>query len=287
MIVSEEELAKREEEAKKKKMEEKRKEVGFVERNTNKDFNIVYRNKPSKPMTVSELFGLKTPKKEETSVTTKKQEKVEEVNTKPEQNEKEVKVEKIENEKELKLETKKEERTETRKVNKVEVNMGSPILMANQIPVVADTEQVINQPLEVNGQTYLITAVSMGNPHAIVYMDDLDSLDIGTLGPRFENHIAFPDRINTEFVKVIDRHTLQMRVWERGAGETLACGTGACAVAVASTLNGLVEEDTPVTVKLLGGDLQILWNRQEDLVYMTGPAVTVFEGEIDLSFLGR
>ena len=173
------------------------------------------------------------------------------------------------------------------KVNKVEVNMGSPILMANQIPVVADTEQVINQPLEVNGQTYLITAVSMGNPHAIVYMDDLDSLDIGTLGPRFENHIAFPDRINTEFVKVIDRHTLQMRVWERGAGETLACGTGACAVAVASTLNGLVEEDTPVTVKLLGGDLQILWNRQEDLVYMTGPAVTVFEGEIDLSFLGR
>ncbi|HJB16364.1 MAG TPA: diaminopimelate epimerase [Candidatus Blautia excrementipullorum] len=173
------------------------------------------------------------------------------------------------------------------KVNKVEVNMGSPILMANQIPVVADTEQVINQPLEVNGQTYLITAVSMGNPHAIVYMDDLDSLDIGTLGPRFENHIAFPDRINTEFVKVIDRHTLQMRVWERGAGETLACGTGACAVAVASTLNGLVEEDTPVTVKLLGGELQILWNRQEDLVYMTGPAVTVFEGEIDLSFLGR
>lgn len=171
------------------------------------------------------------------------------------------------------------------KVNKVEVNMGSPILMANQIPVVADTEQVINQPLEVHGQTYLITAVSMGNPHAIVYMDDLDSLDIGTLGPQFENHIAFPDRINTEFVKVIDRHTLQMRVWERGAGETLACGTGACAVAVASTLNGLVEEDTPVTVKLLGGDLQILWNRQEDLVYMTGPAVTVFEGEIDLSFL--
>ena len=173
------------------------------------------------------------------------------------------------------------------KVNKVEVNMGSPILMANQIPVVADTEQVINQPLEVNGQTYLITAVSMGNPHAIVYMDDLDSLDIGTLGPRFENHIAFPDRINTEFVKVIDRHTLQMRVWERGAGETLACGTGACAVAVASTLNGMVDEDKPVTVKLLGGDLQILWNRQEDLVYMTGPAVTVFEGEIDLSFLGR
>lgn len=120
----------------------------------------------------------------------------------------------------------------------------------------------------------------MGNPHAIVYMDDLKDLDIEKIGPKFENHIAFPDRINTEFVKVIDRHTLQMRVWERGSGETLACGTGACAVAVASTLNGLVDEDKPVTVKLLGGDLQILWNRQENLVYMTGPATTVFDGEI-------
>lgn len=171
------------------------------------------------------------------------------------------------------------------KVSTVEVNMGSPVLMANQIPVVSDTEQVIDQPLEVNGKTYRITAVSMGNPHAIVYMDDLENLDISTLGPQFENHLAFPDRINTEFVKVIDRHTLQMRVWERGSGETLACGTGACAVAVASVLNGLVDGDRPVTVKLLGGDLQIFWNRQEDLVYMTGPAVTVFEGEIDLSFL--
>ena len=171
------------------------------------------------------------------------------------------------------------------KVSTVEVNMGSPVLMANQIPVVSDTEQVIDQPLEVNGKTYHITAVSMGNPHAIVYMDDLENLDISTLGPQFENHLAFPDRINTEFVKVINRRTLQMRVWERGSGETLACGTGACAVAVASVLNGLVDEDCPVTVKLLGGDLQIFWNRQEDLVYMTGPAVTVFEGEIDLSFL--
>ncbi len=174
-----------------------------------------------------------------------------------------------------------------RKVSTVEVNMGSPVLLANQIPVVSDTEQVIDHPLDVNGKTYRITAVSMGNPHAIVYMDDLENLDINTLGPQFENHLAFPDRINTEFVKVIDRHTLQMRVWERGSGETLACGTGACAVAVASVLNGLVDEDRPVTVKLLGGDLQIFWNRQEDLVYMTGPAVTVFEGEIDLSFLGN
>ena len=146
-------------------------------------------------------------------------------------------------------------------------------------------EQVINAPLDVDGTTYRITGVSMGNPHAIVYMDDIDNLEIEKIGPKFENHIDFPDRINTEFVKVIDRHTLQMRVWERGSGETLACGTGACAVAVASTLNGLVDEGEPVTVKLLGGDLQILWNPQENLVYMTGPATTVFDGEIDLSFL--
>ena len=143
-------------------------------------------------------------------------------------------------------------------------------------------EVSLDEPLNVDGTTYHITAVSMGNPHAIVYMDDLKDLDIEKIGPKFENHIAFPDRINTEFVKVIDRHTLQMRVWERGSGETLACGTGACAVAVASTLNGLVDEDQPVTVKLLGGDLQILWNRQENLVYMTGPATTVFDGEIFL-----
>lgn len=169
------------------------------------------------------------------------------------------------------------------KVSSVKVNMGSPILTAKMVPVVSDKEQVINQPLDVNGTVWNITAVSMGNPHAVTYMEDVNSLDIEKVGPMFENHINFPDRINTEFVKVIDRRTLQMRVWERGSGETLACGTGACAVAVASTLNGLVDEDVPITVKLLGGDLQILWNRQENLVYMTGPATTVFEGEIDLS----
>jgi len=173
------------------------------------------------------------------------------------------------------------------KVSSVKVNMGSPILNAKTIPVVSEKERVIDDPLDVNGTIYRITAVSMGNPHAVVYMDDLTNLDIAKTGPLFENHIHFPDRINTEFVKVIDRRTLQMRVWERGSGETLACGTGACAVAVASTLNGLVDEDVPVTVKLLGGDLQILWNRQENLVYMTGPATTVFEGEIDLSFLEK
>jgi diaminopimelate epimerase len=173
------------------------------------------------------------------------------------------------------------------KVSSVKVNMGSPILQAAQIPVVAQTEEVIDVPIEVDGIIYHFTGVSMGNPHAIVYMDDVDNLEIEMIGPSFENHIVFPDRVNTEFVKVIDRHTLQMRVWERGSGETLACGTGACAVAVASVLNGYVDGDSPVTVKLLGGDLQIMWNRHENLVYMTGPATTVFDGEIDLSFLGE
>ena len=145
------------------------------------------------------------------------------------------------------------------KVSMVRVNMGAPILQASLIPVVSTTEAVVNAPIEVNGTTYHFTAVSMGNPHAIVYMDDVDNLEIEKIGPAFESHVNFPDRVNTEFVKVIDRHTLQMRVWERGSGETLACGTGACAVAVASILNGLVDRDTPVTVKLLGGDLNIFW----------------------------
>ena len=171
------------------------------------------------------------------------------------------------------------------KVSQVKVNMGAPILTASQIPVVSEKEEVINEPLEVNGETYYITAVSMGNPHAIVYMTDVDHLDIEKIGPSFENHVAFPDRVNTEFVEVLDEHTVKMRVWERGSGETLACGTGACAVAVASILNERADSDKPVTVKLLGGDLEIYWNRQENLVYMTGPATTVFDGEIDLSFL--
>ena len=171
------------------------------------------------------------------------------------------------------------------KVALVRVNMGSPVLTASQIPVVSSTEEMINAPLKVNGETYYITAVSMGNPHAIVYMTDVDHLELGEIGPYFENHMAFPDRVNTEFVEVLDDHTLKMRVWERGSGETLACGTGACAVAVASILNGHVDGEKPVTVKLLGGDLEIFWDRQENLVYMTGPAATVFDGEIDLSFL--
>lgn len=149
------------------------------------------------------------------------------------------------------------------KVSTVKVNMGSPILSPKEIPFVSEKEQVINEPLEIDGEIFHITAISMGNPHGIVFMDDIDNLEIEKIGPKFENHIAFPDRVNTEFVKVLDRHTVQMRVWERGSGETLACGTGACAVAVASILNGHVDGDSPVTVRLLGGNLEIFWNRQE------------------------
>ena len=169
---------------------------------------------------------------------------------------------------------------ENGKVSLVRVNMGSPILEASKIPVVSDQSQAVNQPIKVNGHTYYFTGVSMGNPHAVVYLDDVDNLDIEKIGPAFEKHPVFPDRVNTEFVKVIDRKTLKMRVWERGSGETLACGTGACAVAVSSILNNLTGEE--VTVELLGGDLKIHWDRLENLVYMTGPATTVFDGEITL-----
>jgi diaminopimelate epimerase len=173
------------------------------------------------------------------------------------------------------------------KVAFVKVNMGAPILKASEIPTTADTEQVIAAPLTVDGKTWSITAVSMGNPHAITFVDEVADLDLPKIGPSFEFHPFFPDRVNTEFVKVIDRHTVEMRVWERGSGETMACGTGACAVAVASILNDKVDGDAPVTIKLLGGDLEIFWDRDANLVYMTGPATTVFDGEIDVSEIDR
>ena len=166
------------------------------------------------------------------------------------------------------------------KVDTVKVNMGSPILKASEIPVVSEKEQVVSEPVEVDGKEWKITCVSMGNPHAITYVDDVKNLDLEKIGPKFENHEIFPDRVNTEFVRVIDRKTVEMRVWERGAGETLACGPGACAVVVSSVLNELTEEE--VTVKLLGGDLKIRWDREENLVYMTGSATTVFDGEIQV-----
>ncbi len=166
------------------------------------------------------------------------------------------------------------------KVKLVKVDMGNPELVPANIPIVADGDRVIDEPINVNGTEYRMTGVSMGNPHAVVYVEDVKGLDIETIGPAFENHERFPNRVNTEFVKVLDRNTVEMRVWERGSGETMACGTGACAVAVACILNGLTEDK--VTVKLLGGDLQIEWDKEADKVYMTGPAEVSFDGEINL-----
>lgn len=166
---------------------------------------------------------------------------------------------------------------ENGKVSSVKVNMGAPILDPAEVPVKLEGESVIDRAITVDDAEYKITCVSMGNPHCITYMDEVMNLPIEQIGPKFENNPIFPDRVNTEFVKVIDRDTLQMRVWERGSGETMACGTGACAVGVASMLNGLCNDI--VTVKLLGGDLQIEWNREENVVYMTGSATTVFTGE--------
>ena len=169
---------------------------------------------------------------------------------------------------------------ENGKATLIKVNMGEPILEAKQVPVVSDSEEVIDEPIYISevDATYNMTCVSMGNPHAVVFMDDVENLAIEKIGPYFENHVRFPNRTNTEFVKVLDRNNVQMRVWERGTGETLACGTGCCATAVACILNGHTEEE--VTVHVLGGKIKIFWDRESNLVYMTGPAETVFEGEI-------
>ncbi|MGN0345136.1 MAG: diaminopimelate epimerase [Lachnospiraceae bacterium] len=188
------------------------------------------------------------------------------------------------------------------KVEEVRVNMGAPILEPTEIPVLmsgnepgagtlADgaalqggkpAEPIVAQPLTVAGKEYKVTCVSMGNPHCVIFMDeDVRALDLTKIGPDFENHKVFPKRTNTEFVNVIDETHLRMRVWERGSGETLACGTGTCATVIASVLNGLTKDE--VTVELLGGSLRIKWDREADLVYMTGPATVVFDGEIDIS----
>ncbi len=169
---------------------------------------------------------------------------------------------------------------EAGKVSTVRVNMGTPILKAAEIPVVSDTDEVIAQRMEVEDKIYEMTCVSMGNPHAVVFVDDVEHFPLEKIGPYFENHLRFPKRINTEFIKVLDEETIQMRVWERGTGETLACGTGACAAVVACVLNHLTKNN--VTVKLLGGNLQIQWDPETNQVFMTGPATTVFEGCIDV-----
>jgi diaminopimelate epimerase len=159
----------------------------------------------------------------------------------------------------------------------VRVNMGSPILNAAEIPVISPNTQAVDEPIEVDGKLYRMTCVSMGNPHAVVFVDSTDNLPIEEIGPKFENHERFPERINTEFVQVIDRRTLKMRVWERGSGETLACGTGACASLVAGVQNGLCEDCAKLVLR--GGTLEITWDRKANVIYMEGPAATVFTGE--------
>ena len=166
------------------------------------------------------------------------------------------------------------------KIEKVRVNMGSPILESKLVPVISDNEKVIDESINVCANEYKMTCVLMGNPHAVVFMEDVENLDIDAIGPYFENHERFPKRTNTEFVKIIDRNHVFMRVWERGTGETLACGTGCCATAVACVLNNLTDER--VNVKVLGGNIEIEWDRKENVVYMTGPATVSFEGDIKI-----
>lgn len=166
---------------------------------------------------------------------------------------------------------------ETGNVTGAAVDMGAPIFEPKQIPVDMDGDRIVNRPLEVDGKTYYITCVSMGNPHCAVFLDEIQSLDLNLLGPKFENHKVFPRRVNAEFVKVIDKNNIELRVYERGAGETLACGTGACAAVVASYINGYTNNE--VNVSLKGGILKI---KYDNTVMMTGNAVTVFEGEIDV-----
>lgn len=168
-------------------------------------------------------------------------------------------------------------------VKTAEVDMGEAVLKPADIPIAAEGDTYINKPITAGDMNVNITAVSMGNPHAVVFMDKdtVDDLDLEKIGPSFENHPLFPQRVNTEFIEVLSENTLKMRVWERGSGETWACGTGACAAAVAACLNGYCRRNSEITVKLKGGDLSTIW-RNDGHVIMRGPAVTVFEGEIDI-----
>jgi diaminopimelate epimerase len=162
------------------------------------------------------------------------------------------------------------------KVEKVKVDMDVPVLTARNIPVVWTETQLINKVIDFEPEKYAVTAVSMGNPHAVIFTDDVDNLDLEPIGRKIENHPMFPERVNVEFVEILSPTHAKMRVWERGSGETMACGTGACAVGVAGVLNGKLERRS--TISLLGGDLDIEWNENNNHVYLTGEAVTVFEG---------
>lgn len=168
----------------------------------------------------------------------------------------------------------------TNKVDAVKVDMGKAILKPAEIPVADDGDRFIAKPVVVDGVSYDMTCVSMGNPHAVVFLPEIDSLDLEKMGPSFEHHPLFPNRVNTEFIRVIDDHTLQMRVWERGSGETFACGTGACAAAVASVLNGYCKREQEILIHLRGGDLRIIYHNNES-VTMIGPATFIFEGKME------
>ena len=167
------------------------------------------------------------------------------------------------------------------RVSAARVNMGSPVLKGREIPTKFDGETVVSQKLSINDKQYDVTCVSMGNPHCVLFVDDVKKLDLEKIGPEFENHEMFPDRINTEFIHIISETEFDMRVWERGSGETLACGTGACASAVASVLNGFCKRNEEIKVNLIGGTLYINWTDSGD-VYMTGPAEKVCDGEIEI-----
>lgn len=167
-----------------------------------------------------------------------------------------------------------------KKVDTVQVDMGSPILVPEQIPVNFEGEIMVDEPVSVNGLEYHLTCVSMGNPHAVVFVDNIKILNLEKIGPDFEQHPIFPDKVNTEFIHIIDKNTIEMRVWERGSGETLACGTGACASVVACVWNGLTADE--VLVHLVGGDLKIKYDREKNTVLMTGPAEFVCTGEIQI-----
>ena len=167
------------------------------------------------------------------------------------------------------------------KVEQVTVNMGAPILDPPKIPIHLGLDRCVAETLEVGGKEYEVTAVSMGNPHVVTYVEDTATLPLAQIGPGFEHHEVFPEGVNTEFVQVLNRSEINMRVWERGSGETLACGTGTCAAVVSCVLNVLTEEE--VTVHLLGGDLKIHYDRAGNTVWMTGPAAVVYDGTIDIS----
>ncbi|MDD7515389.1 diaminopimelate epimerase [Ruminococcus flavefaciens] len=172
------------------------------------------------------------------------------------------------------------------KVDMVTVDMGKAVLVPKDIPVKSDLERFVSQPVEVCGRTWDITCVSMGNPHAVIFTEGVAELDLEKIGPHFENHELFPNRVNTEFAEVIDDHTLNMRVWERGSGETFACGTGTCATVVAAVLNGICRHDEEILVHLRGGDLRIIY-RSDGTVLMTGPAEYVFEGNVSDEFIEK